>query len=151
MQRAIWNCAEGMVHMLVQGIGHWALSAWQIYICKHLVLLQAMLHAWPSTPCSCDNASAEAYTHAWGQLSAFLVHLCQTASLNVFVSWYAMLLQLLLYLYPCSSHCQLFFQLFPQTFPLFSAVHDPVLGHTKCFGQDFLQHQGYWKLVVSRS
>jgi len=30
---------------IIQGIGWWASTAWQIYICKHPVLLQAMLHA----------------------------------------------------------------------------------------------------------
>ena len=31
---------------IIQGRGRWASATWQIYICKHPVLLQAMLHAW---------------------------------------------------------------------------------------------------------
>jgi hypothetical protein len=36
---------NGVAPHIIQGIGRWASSAWQIYIRKHPVLLQAMLHA----------------------------------------------------------------------------------------------------------
>lgn len=36
---------HGVAPHIIQGIGRWASSAWQIYIRKHPVLLQAMLHA----------------------------------------------------------------------------------------------------------
>ena len=36
---------NGFAPHVIQGIGWWASSAWQIYICKDPVLLQAMLHA----------------------------------------------------------------------------------------------------------
>ncbi|KAF8226879.1 hypothetical protein L208DRAFT_1497376 [Tricholoma matsutake] len=36
---------HGVAPHIIQGIGHWASSAWQIYIRKHPVLLQAILHA----------------------------------------------------------------------------------------------------------
>jgi hypothetical protein len=36
---------HGIPPHIIQGIGQWVLSAWQIYIHKHPVLLQAMLHA----------------------------------------------------------------------------------------------------------
>jgi hypothetical protein len=36
---------NGVAPHIIQGIGRWVLGAWQIYIRKHPVLLQAMLHA----------------------------------------------------------------------------------------------------------
>jgi hypothetical protein len=36
---------NGVAPHIIQGIGRWASAAWQIYIRKHPVLLQAMLHA----------------------------------------------------------------------------------------------------------
>jgi hypothetical protein len=36
---------NGVAPHIIQGIGRWASPAWQIYIRKHPVLLQAMLHA----------------------------------------------------------------------------------------------------------
>ena len=36
---------NGVAPHIIQGIGRWALEAWHIYIRKHPVLLQAMLHA----------------------------------------------------------------------------------------------------------
>jgi hypothetical protein len=36
---------NGVAPHIIQGIGRWASGAWQIYIRKHPVLLQAMLHA----------------------------------------------------------------------------------------------------------
>jgi hypothetical protein len=36
---------NGVAPHIIQGIGWWASAAWQIYIRKHPVLLQAMLHA----------------------------------------------------------------------------------------------------------
>lgn len=36
---------NGVALHIIQGIGRWASSTWQIYIRKHPVLLQAMLHA----------------------------------------------------------------------------------------------------------
>jgi hypothetical protein len=36
---------NGVALHIIQEIGRWALPAWQIYIHKHPVLQQAMLHA----------------------------------------------------------------------------------------------------------
>jgi hypothetical protein len=36
---------NGVAPHIIQGIGCWASDTWQIYIRKHPVLLQAMLHA----------------------------------------------------------------------------------------------------------
>jgi hypothetical protein len=36
---------NGVAPHIIQGIGRWASSVWQIYIYKHPILLQAMLHA----------------------------------------------------------------------------------------------------------
>jgi hypothetical protein len=36
---------NGVAPHIIQGIGRWASTAWQIYIRKHPVLLQAMLYA----------------------------------------------------------------------------------------------------------
>ena len=43
--RGAMSLAEnGVVPHIIRGVGQWASAAWQIYIHKHLVLLQVMLH-----------------------------------------------------------------------------------------------------------
>lgn len=86
---------------IIQGIGHWALSTWQIYLHKHPVLLQAMLHAW-----LCRPYSSHVMMHLhWGihpclgSIFPFFLFCSQlTASSNVFVSWCTMLLGFNLFL-----------------------------------------------------
>lgn len=47
--RGATSLAENRVVLhIIQRIGRWASAAWQIYICKHSVLLQAILYAWQS-------------------------------------------------------------------------------------------------------
>jgi len=67
---------NGVAPHIIQGIGHWASSTWQIYIHKHPVLLQAMLHAWE-----------QPLFHAKNFFLAHTTYIC-----------------LHLYLYPHSSH-----------------------------------------------
>jgi len=89
---------NGITPHIIQGIRHWASPSWQIYICKHPVLLQAMLHTWPATSDTPPLKSSPMLG-----IHSLLICLCNQMYLYL---WYTMLLNFLLYLYPHSSHCQ---------------------------------------------
>ena len=85
---------NGVTLHIIQGIGRWVSAAWQIYICKHPVLLQAMLHAWtfPSSHmfipppgtlcCSCLDFAWSVSTSLLGTYFYRLLFACFTYSLN---------------------------------------------------------------------